>query len=135
MKYTPRKIFILESGKYIELTYEEFCHRKEEIQRFFISLHGVLMEVSAITYQEYYKDKRRQKYITERAIAHGDFSYDALDTEEFHSEDILIDRQTNVAEEVEQRDAAETVRRILLLLSREEQEFVDELITKEKTER
>ena len=30
VKYTPKKVFILEEGKYIEMPYEEFNRRKQE---------------------------------------------------------------------------------------------------------
>lgn len=28
-KYAPRKVFILENGEYVEITYEELCHRED----------------------------------------------------------------------------------------------------------
>lgn len=50
MKYAPNKIFILENGRYQELTYEEFCKRKEQepelLEKLFVPIHGVLMEVT-----------------------------------------------------------------------------------------
>ena len=50
MKYTPKKVFILEDGKYIEMPYEEFNRRKQEDESYrekrFLSLHGMLMEVT-----------------------------------------------------------------------------------------
>ena len=72
MKYAPNKIFILENGRYQELTYEEFCKRKEQEPEFseklFVPIHGVLMEVTEKTYREFYRDKRRQKYIKEQEV-------------------------------------------------------------------
>ena len=48
MKYTHKKVFILEEGKYIEMPYEEFNRRKQEDESYqmkrFLSLHGMLME-------------------------------------------------------------------------------------------
>ena len=41
-------------------------------------------------YEEYYRAKRRQKYLDERSAENGDFSYDMLTTDEFSGEDILI---------------------------------------------
>ena len=50
MKYTPKKVFILEDGKYIEMPYEEFNRRRQEDEscreKRFLSLHGMLMEVT-----------------------------------------------------------------------------------------
>lgn len=47
MEYVPKIVFILEDGKYIELTYEEFCVRCE-LNKFycykrFFPLHGMLI--------------------------------------------------------------------------------------------
>ena len=44
VKYTPKKVFILEDGKYIEMPYEEFNRRRQEDEscreKRFLSLHG-----------------------------------------------------------------------------------------------
>lgn len=105
MKYTPKKVFILEEGKYIEMPYEEFNRRKQEDEsyreKWFLSLHGMLMEVTKEEYLSYYKEKRRQRYIEERAKKFGTFSYDALTTDEFNGEDILVDSVTDISKEVE----------------------------------
>ena len=37
---------------------------------------------SKADYEEYYRAKRRQKYLDERSAENGDFSYDMLTTEE-----------------------------------------------------
>ena len=103
MKYTPKKVFILEEGKYIEMPYEDFNRRKQEDKSYrekrFLSLHGMLMEVTEEDYLSYYKEKRRQRYIDERAKKIGMFSYDALTTEEFNGEDILTDPNMDTEEE------------------------------------
>ena len=50
------------------MTYEEFC-RREQIcplyaDKLFLPLYGRLMEVSKEDYAEFYRAKRRQKYLT-----------------------------------------------------------------------
>ena len=101
MKYTPKKVFILEEGKYTEISYGEFQHRERENEQYrakrFLLLHGMLMEVTEEDYISYYKDKRRQRYIEERAKKFGTFSYDALTTDEFNGEDILVDSVTDIS--------------------------------------
>ena len=77
MDYKEKKVFILENGKYKEITYSEFRERMEAnelsgndnssedrpfSERFFISIDDTLLEVSKEQYIDYYKDKRRQKY-------------------------------------------------------------------------
>lgn len=59
MKYAPKKVFILDNGSYTELSYEEFCSLKENdisyADKFFIPLHGMLLEVTEETYRDFYK--------------------------------------------------------------------------------
>ena len=68
MKYAPKKVFILENGVYREISYNELKQLeqadKSYMDKFFLPLHGMLMEVTEETYKEYYRDKRRQKYMT-----------------------------------------------------------------------
>ena len=124
MKYTPKKVFILEDGKYIEMPYEEFNRRKQEDESYrekrFLSLHGVLMEVAEEDYLSYYKEKRRQRYIDERAKKFGTFSYDALTTDEFNGKDILSDPNSNVEAEVQARYFTEKLRTALSELTDDE---------------
>ena len=124
MKYIPKKVFILVEGKYIEMPYEEFNRRKHEDESYrekrFLSLYGMLMEVTEEEYVSYYKDKRRQRYIEERAKKFGTFSYDALTTEEFNGEDILSDPNSDVEEEVQIRYFTEKLRTALSELTDDE---------------
>ena len=34
VKYAPRKVFIKESGRYVELSYMDFCRRRESDQTY-----------------------------------------------------------------------------------------------------
>ena len=82
MKKQPKAVYIIENGGYTELTYEEF-RRREQIcplyaDKLFLPLYGRLMEVSKEDYTEFYRAKRRQKYLDERSADNGDFSYDTL---------------------------------------------------------
>ena len=124
VKYTPKKAFILEDGKYIEMPYEEFNRRRQEDEscreKRFLSLHGMLMEVTEEEYVSYYKDKRRQRYIDERAKKFGTFSYDALTTDEFNGKDILSDPNSNVEAEVQARYFTEKLRTALSELTDDE---------------
>ena len=104
MKKQPNAVYIIENGGYTELTYEEF-RRREQIcplyaDKLFLPLYGRLMEVSKEDYTEFYRAKRRQKYLDERSADNGDFSYDMLTTDEFSGEDILIAEQPDVCDTV-----------------------------------
>lgn len=139
MKYAPKKVFILENNEYVEISYEELCRRemtdKSYEDKLFLPLHGMLMEVTKDFYDDFYRDKRRQEYITARSIANGDVSYDALDTDEFNGEDTLVDPDENIAEQVAQKMMIEKLRRVLPLLSEDERDLVIALFYEKRTER
>ena len=122
MKYTPEKVFIKENDNYIEISYQAFCEGQNNVfkDRFFISLHNMLMEVDEAYYAEFYREQRREKYLRERAIEKGDIYYDSLDTEEFNGEDILVDPDEDVAQQVTDKLMAEHVRYVVSLLPDDE---------------
>ena len=108
MKKQPKAVYIIENGGYTELTYDEF-RRREQIcplyaDKLFLPLYGRLMEVSKEDYTEFYRAKRRQKYLDERSADNGDFSYDMLTTDEFSGEDILIADKGISGTSVKKRD-------------------------------
>ena len=122
MKYTPEKVFIKENDNYIEISYQAFCEGQNNVfkDRFFISLHNMLMEVDEAYYTEFYREQRREKYLRERAVEKGDIYYDSLDTEEFNGEDILVDPDEDVAQQVTDKLMAEHVRYVVSLLPDDE---------------
>ena len=125
MEYTPRKVFVLENGVYVELSYAEFRQQEDTYQgRRFIPLHGMLMEVSEGDYKAFYKDKRRQKYLDERSAKNGDFSYNMLTTDEFNGEDILIDMASDTAGDVERKLMLDNLRLEFKKLSEDEQKIL-----------
>ena len=139
MKYAPKKVFILEKGLYKETTYSELKQLEQADKfykdKFFLPLHGMLMEVTEETYKEYYRDKRRQKYIDERSKLNGDVSYNALDTDETLGEDILADRRTDVEMQVINQMTVKQLRKAFLLLSPDERELITAIYIQNLTER
>ena len=71
MTYIPKRVFLLECGKYTEFSYEEFCEKKEETEDFdaknrrCILIHGMLLEVDEPAYREHYRICRRMRYLME----------------------------------------------------------------------
>ena len=49
-KYAPRKVFILENGEYVEISYEELCRREENDpsykDKLFLPLYGMIKETN-----------------------------------------------------------------------------------------
>ena len=85
MKYAPKKVFIKENNIYIEITNEEHEARKatdkQYAKRWFIPMHGMLMEVEEDFYKDFYRQKERDDYLSWRA-KNKDISYNDYDTEE-----------------------------------------------------
>ena len=125
MKKQPKAVYIIENGGYTELTYEEF-RRREQIcplyaDKLFLPLYGSLMEVSKEDYEEYYRQRNRQIYIDRRASRNGDVSYNALTTDEFNGEDILIAEQPDVCDTVVESIMTDKLKEAILKLTDEEQ--------------
>lgn len=139
MKKQPKTVYIIENGKYTELTYEEFRHREQTCQlyadKLFIPLHGMLMEVTEETYRNFYKSKRRQKYIDERSAENNDFSYDMLTTDDFNGEDILADESEPLDEQVIRKIMTDKLKSALPLLAEDEQKLIREIFYEELSER
>lgn len=139
MKKQPKTVYIIENGKYTELTYEEFRHREQTCplyaDRLFIPLHGMLMEVSEKDYLDFYKNRRRQKYIDERSAENGDFSYDMLTTDDFNGEDILPDKSEPLDEQVVQKIMTDKLKSALPLLAEDEQKLIREIFYENLSER
>ena len=52
MKLKPKKVFVLQDGKYIELSYQDF-QKIDVKERMFLSLYGMLLEVSKEVYKDF----------------------------------------------------------------------------------
>lgn len=139
MKVTPKNVFILENGKYKEITYNELQKleqtEKSYTSKRFLPLHGMLMEVTEETYKWYYKDKRRQNYVDECSRKRGDFSYNALDTKDLLGEDILEDKNIDIEKQVENKIMLELLSKALKQLSQEDRELIQLFYFQNNSER
>ena len=138
MKYAPKKVFIKENNKYVEISYDEFCRREKADDTYklkkFLPLYGMIMEVDESFYKEYYRQKNRDEYLTWRT-KHKDILYSDYDTEECSGEDILVDPDENIEKKVLDKLMAEQIRNVLSFLSLEERELIDALFYKGYSER
>lgn len=136
MKYAPKKVFVLENGTYLELSYAQFHQQKDTYQgRHFLPLHGMLMEVSEDAYKAFYREQRRQKYLNERSNDNGDFSYDMLTTDEFNGEDILVDVLSDTSGQAETNILLDKLKKALCELPDNERQLIDALFTQGLSER
>lgn len=137
-KYAPRKVFILENGEYIEISYEELCRREETDctykDKLFIPLHGMIMEVDETTYREFYKAKDRDEYLTWRT-RHKDISYSQFDDDECSGEDMLVDLNAEFTDAVIWKITMDKLRLIISMLPKDEQELIHALFFRGLSER
>ena len=93
MKYAPKKVFVLENGKYVEITYEEHTYRKETDEQYaerrFIPVQGYLIETDQQCYTEFYREVERRKYLQKLEIELNPLSLESLDKEENNGIDFI----------------------------------------------
>lgn len=129
MKQNPKKVYILENGSYTEITYEQFCQihgTDEEYKKKhrFLRLQGVLMEVAEKDYKTFYKIRRHQKYLKERAEGKKDISIDTLAREKYGGEIMIPDTTENVEMQVERKLMLENLKTCIFLLPYESQKII-----------
>lgn len=129
-----KKVFILQNGEYIELSYQKFQEMEVKNKKF-LPLYGTLMEVSIDAYKEYYRNKRRQKYLQECAVKNGEVSYHAFTTDEKNGEDMLTDSAESVDLQAEKEIMTEELRKALFLLPKSDYDLIYVLYFERKTER
>lgn len=124
-KYANNKCFVFSADDYEEITYTELCYRQEKDEGYktkqFIPLHGMLLEVTQEQYREFYKEKRRQKYLTEQSIENKDVSIDVLLVESLSGINYFEDWRVDVAAEAEKNILLEKLKEAMHCLGDEEQ--------------
>jgi len=137
--FAKSKCFIMTDNGYEEITYEELLlrgkHDPSYKARKFLPLHGMLMEVTPEQYRDFYKERRRQRYLYERSKENRDISIDMLTTEQFNGADILFSDEMDIEEQVAYKLLLDKLHSCLSLLTEEEQELIYALFFGEKTER
>ena len=136
MLNAPNKIFILEEGKYIEISYEYYQRVIEENpNKRFLLLGGMLMEVSEEDYIQMNREKSKMQYQKKVAKQLGEFSYDAITTNEFDGVLILKDQSRDVCDVVEQRILVDKLREAIKMLMDDELELIKALFLDDVSER
>lgn len=137
-RYDDHKCFVFSAVGYEEITYTELCHRCKQDKSYqskqFIPLHGMLMEVTREQYRGFYKEQRRQKYLTEKSARNQDVSIDAMLTEELNGADFLADSTFDTAAIAEQNILLERLQEAVKHLTEEEQLMIHRRYYDELTE-
>ena len=138
MKYAPEKVFVKENNEYVEISYSELCKREATDESYklkrFLPLHGMLMEVDKEFYEDFYRQKNRDEYLTWRT-KNKDVSYQDYDTEDCSGEDMLVDPDEDIVTQVTDKLMAEHVRYVVSLLPSDERELIEALFFKGYSER
>ena len=138
MKYAPEKVFVKENNEYVEISYSELCKREATDESYklkrFLPLHGMLMEVDEEFYEDFYRQKNRDEYLTWRT-KNKDVSYQDYDTEDCSGEDMLVDPDEDIVTQVTDKLMAEHVRYVVSLLPSDERELIEALFFKGFSER
>ena len=139
MKYAPRKVYIKESGGYAELTYTDFCRRRQTDQSYmdklFIPVQGCLLEVVREQYVEFYKDKERWRYLQKLDTNHKLLSLEGFTDSEGNVIDFVIDEAEDVAETVVHAVMVDRLKVALPLLSDSEQTLIQAIFFEGLSER
>ena len=139
MKYAPRKVYIKENNVYVELSYMDFCCRRESDQSYldklFIPVQGCLLEVVREQYADFYKDKERWRYLKKLDTNHGLLSLEGFTDSEGNVLDFIIDETVDVAETVVRAVMVDRLKVALPLLSDGEQALIQAIFFEELSER
>ncbi len=139
MKYAPRKVYIKENNVYVELSYKDFCCRREfdqsYLDKLFIPVQGCLLEVVREQYADFYKEKERWRYLKKLDTNHSLLSLEGFTDSEGNALDFVIDEAVDVAETVVHAVMVDRLKAALPLLSDGEQALVKAIFFEELSER
>ncbi|EOS45315.1 sigma-70 family RNA polymerase sigma factor [Lachnospiraceae bacterium JLR.KK009] len=139
MKYAPRKVYIKENDSYVELSYTDFCHRREAdqtyIDKLFIPIQGCLLEVVREQYADFYRDKERWRYLQKLDTKNSLLSLEGFTDDEGNALDFIADEEVDIAETVVNAVMVDRLKTALPLLSDSEQTLVKAIFFEELSER
>ena len=139
MKYAPRKVYIKESGRYVEMSYTDFCCRRQADQSYmdklFIPVQGCLLEVVREQYADFYKEKERWRYLKKLDTNHSLLSLEGFTDSEGNILDFIVDEAVDVAETVVCAVMVDRLKATLSSLSDSEQTLIQAIFFEELSER
>ncbi len=139
MKYAPRKVYIKESGRYVELSYRDFCCRRQANQSYldklFIPIQGCLLEVAREQYTDFYRDKERWRYLQKLDTKNSLLSLDGFMDDEGNALDFIAYESADVKKAVIHAVMLDRLKTALPLLSDSEQALIQAIFFDGLTER
>ena len=108
----------------------------EKPKNFQLPAEGKMIDVTEEQYREFYRYKRREKYLKESDQEHKLYHYSDLDTDELLGEEMFsYPNEESVEDRVVDHILRETVRRYVEKLPKEDRVLVFALYYQKKTER
>ena len=139
VKYAPRKVYIKKNGGYVELSYTDFCRRRQADQNYmdklFIPVQGCLLEVVREQYTDFYRDKERWRYLKKLDTNHKLLSLEGFTDSDGNVLDFIVDEAVDVAETVVHAVMVDRLKAALPLLSDSEQVLIQAIFFEELSER
>lgn len=141
MKYAPRKVYIKENDGYMELSYEDFCRRRETDRTYkdklFIPVQGCLIETEQTHYIEFYRDKERWRYLRKLDKDNNLLSLETIENDDDSGSnfDFIADETVNIEETVVHRMMLDKLRSALSLLSEDERSLINAIFFRGLSER
>lgn len=140
MKDNAKCFIKIGKGIYEEITYEELEKRRKIINSYiekkFIYIHGMLLEVSKKEYEDYYTEIERNRYCKKVLQKLQVVSIEELNTDEdMDDKQVIADSSKNIEIEIERKMEIEQLRKALLELDNDEYQLIKELFFNEKTVR
>ena len=139
MKYAPRKVYIKVNGGYVELSYKDFCRRRQADQSYmdklFIPVQGCLLEVVREQYTDFYRDKERWRYLQKLDTKNSLLSLDEFVDDEGNALDFIADESVDIEETVVNAVMVDRLKAALPLLSDSEQALIQAIFFEELSER
>ena len=139
MKYAPRKVYIKENGNYLEVSYEDFCRRRETDRTYkdklLIPVQGCLLEVVREQYADFYREKERLRYLKKLDASHRLLSLEGFTDSEGNVIVFVVDDAADVAETVVRAAMVDRLKTVLSLLSDSEQALIQAIFFEELSER
>ena len=139
VKYAPRKVYIKENNVYVELSYTDFCRRRQADQSYmdklFIPVQGCLLEVVREQYTDFYRNKERWRYLQKLDTNHNLLSLEGFTDSEGKVIDFVVDEAVDVAETVVHAVMMDRLKAALPLLSDSEQSLIRAIFFEELSER
>ncbi len=125
---TKKRYISRESGGYVELSYTDFCRRRQAdkgyMDKLFIPVQGCLLEVVREQTADFYRDRERWRYLQKLDARNSLLSLDGFTDSEGNPLDFIADEAADIAETVANAVMVDRLKAALPLLSDSEQELI-----------